>query len=160
MRRWSVWRWPVVGDAISDKNRIRPAARQRGEQFLVRPRLAEILLQDGYARNRIEGKNIERHDRAPALGRVNTLCRDLAPAAWSRTKIDNDVAGLQEPIFVRDFLKLVGRTAAIAFALRGSHVRVVQLPLEPMPGRGRAAAGLLQLDLKRPIQIWLSLGHE
>ena len=91
---------------------------------------------------------------------MNTLRRDLAPAAWSRTKIDNNVAGFQQPILVRDFLKLVGRTAAIAFALRGSHVRIVQLPLEPMPGRGRAAAGLLQFDLKGPVQIWLSLGHE
>ena len=106
------------------------------------------------------GQNIERHDRASVLGGLNALCRDLAPAAWSCAKIDNHIAGLQEPIFVRDFLKFIGRPAAIAFALRGSHVRVVQLPLEPMPGRGRAAAGLLQFDLKRPVQIWLSLGHE
>ena len=160
MRRWSVWRWPVVGAAISDKTAfgLRPASA--ASSFVVRPRLAEVLLQDGHARNRIERQNIERHDRAAAFGGLNALCRDLAPAARSRAKIDNHMAGLQEPIFVCDFLKLVGRAAAIAFAFRGSHVRVVQLALKPMPGRIRAAPGLLQLDLKRPIQIWLSLGHE
>ncbi len=160
MRRWSVWRWPVVGAAISDKTAfgLRPASA--ASSFSSAPGSLKSCWQDGHARNRIEGQNIERHDRAPALSSLNTLCRDLAPAARSRAKIDNHMAGLQEPIFGCDFLKLVGRAAAIAFAFRGSHVRVVQLALKPMPGRIREAPGLLQLDLKRPIQIWLSLGHE
>ena len=133
---------------------------ERGEQFLVRSRLAEILLQNDDAGDRIEREDIERHDRASAFGGLNALRRDLAPAAWSRSEIDNHIAGLQKPIFVRDLFKLIGRATAIAVPLRGSHIRIVQLPLQPLPGGGRAAARLLQFDLKRPVPIWLLLGHE
>ena len=142
------------------QDRVGSSARQRSEQFLVRSRLAEILLQNDHAGDRIEGKNIERHDRASAFGGLNALCGDLAPAAWSRSEIDNHIAGLQKPIFVRDLFKLIGRATAIAVPLRSSHIRIVQLPLQPLPGGGRAAARLLQFDLKRPVPIWFLLGHE
>ena len=57
--------------------------------------------------------------------------RHLAPPAGRCAEIDDQLAGLEELVFVVDLDELVGRARAEAFATRLSDIRVVELALEP-----------------------------
>ena len=74
---------------------------------------------------------------------LRALRRDLAPAAGRGAEINDARARLQEPVLLVDLGELVGRARTEPFALRGGHIRIVELPLQPsLRGGGVPARGL------------------
>ena len=81
----------------------------------------------------------------------DALGGNLAPTAGCSAEVDDDSAGLEEAILVVDLAQLVGGTRAHAIALGGSHIRIVELALEPAlrrhPALGRRLHAHVHLAL-------------
>jgi hypothetical protein len=77
------------------------------------------------AGDRLHVQEVDRRDRAATCRTPNAGCGDLRPAPRRRAEIDDAGAGFQEAVTVVEFDQLVGRSRAIAVALRLRDVRIV-----------------------------------
>ena len=109
------------------------------EKFM-RIRGADIVAQDLGPRHRLHRGHIHR-DHPAAFGRSGThpFDRHLGPAAWRGAKIDDALAGAQNPAPVIDLDQFEGGARAVAPPLGLGHVGVGELAGEPA-GRGGFAA--------------------
>ena len=148
--------WPVPGAAMSDSTMSARPSRSSALSAPRRARIHEIELQELDARRSAPSA---RRSMATTWPLPSTDCTRSAatwrPAAGRGAEIDDARAGLQQAVLVVDLDQLVGRARAIALALGGGHVGIVELPLEPALRGGRCAACAV---FSRTLQLPLPAG--
>src|SRR4029077_11354325 len=128
--------------------------RAAAEHVVQHGRSARIEEIDPAKRNagdRRNVQNIDRDDLAPALGRPDAPCRDVAPAARRGPEIDHMRTRFEQAVLVVDLDQLVRGTRAHALALGAHDIRIVELALEPALLRDGAVLLCFQPHLERTL---------
>ena len=135
----------------------RRARRRRGPRAAApaaapaRVVVHEIELQELDAGDRLHRQEVDGDHLAPLPSTdAHPLGRHLGPAARRGAEVDHALAGLEQAVLVVDLDQLEGGARAVALALGGGHVGIVELALEPALRGGRALLGGLQPHLELP----------